>query len=143
MHYGCTSLYTSSRHGNAMPASWDGVIHANGASQSAENDRRREILSITINIVLSQSTMPASPLFESTSSEKPALLTISFADDPKGSLGAQLTKADTVGENDAVSLDQQNLCASLSYSEPSLSFDFNCYIHRALRMKCLHHPLPL
>lgn len=38
--------------------------------------------------------MPASPLFESTSSEKPKMLTISFASDPSGSLGAQLTNHD-------------------------------------------------
>jgi len=34
------------------------------------------------------------PLFLSTSSEKPKLLTISFADDPQGSLGAQLINCD-------------------------------------------------
>lgn len=35
-----------------------------------------------------------SPLFEPTSSDKPTLLTISFADDPGGSLGAQLNNLD-------------------------------------------------
>lgn len=36
------------------------------------------------------------PLFLSTSSEKPKLLTISFEKDPQGSLGAQLVNADKV-----------------------------------------------
>ena len=39
------------------------------------------------------------PLFLSTSTEKPQLLTISFADDPQGSLGAQLVNADKVRES--------------------------------------------
>ena len=34
------------------------------------------------------------PIFLSTSSEKPQLLTISFADDPEASLGAQLINCD-------------------------------------------------
>jgi len=36
----------------------------------------------------------SNPIFSSTSSEKPKLLTISFADDPQGSLGAQLINCD-------------------------------------------------
>ena len=36
------------------------------------------------------------PLFMSTSSEMPQLLTISFKDDPQGSLGAQLINCDKV-----------------------------------------------
>ncbi|MGK3747402.1 MAG: hypothetical protein ACI8RD_014444 [Bacillariaceae sp.] len=36
------------------------------------------------------------PLFISTSNEKPQLLTISFEDDPQGSLGAQLINCDKV-----------------------------------------------
>ena len=36
------------------------------------------------------------PLFQSTSNEKPKLLTISFKDDPQGSLGAQLINCDKV-----------------------------------------------
>lgn len=38
--------------------------------------------------------MSKSPVFQSTSSEKPSLLNISFASDPSGSLGAQLTNHD-------------------------------------------------
>lgn len=40
--------------------------------------------------------MAKNPLFNSTSSEKPKLLTISFKDDPQGSLGAQLINCDKV-----------------------------------------------
>jgi len=40
------------------------------------------------------------PLFESTSSEMPQLLSISFVDDPQGSLGAQLTNCDKVRRAD-------------------------------------------
>ena len=36
------------------------------------------------------------PLFIPTSNEKPELLTISFEDDPQGSLGAQLINCDKV-----------------------------------------------
>ena len=36
------------------------------------------------------------PIFISTSNEKPQLLTISFEDDPQGSLGAQLINCDKV-----------------------------------------------
>jgi hypothetical protein len=36
------------------------------------------------------------PIFVSTSNEKPQLLTISFEDDPQGSLGAQLINCDKV-----------------------------------------------
>eukprot|EP00566_Odontella_aurita_P032121 CAMPEP_0113580528 /NCGR_PEP_ID=MMETSP0015_2-20120614/30738_1 /TAXON_ID=2838 /ORGANISM="Odontella" /LENGTH=59 /DNA_ID=CAMNT_0000484757 /DNA_START=93 /DNA_END=268 /DNA_ORIENTATION=- /assembly_acc=CAM_ASM_000160 len=38
--------------------------------------------------------MAPSPLFVSTSGEKPALLSISFASDPAGSLGTQLMNHD-------------------------------------------------
>ena len=40
--------------------------------------------------------MAPSPLFMSSSGERPSILTISFADDPAGSLGAQLKKYDSV-----------------------------------------------
>ena len=41
-------------------------------------------------------TKMRSPVFTSTSNEKPQLLTISFEDDPQGSLGAQLINCDKV-----------------------------------------------
>lgn len=42
----------------------------------------------------SNRTIMPNPLFDATSSEKPKLLTISFASDPSASLGAQLTNLD-------------------------------------------------
>ena len=38
-----------------------------------------------------------SPLFHSTSKDKPSLLHVTFESDPKGSLGCQLVNHDKVG----------------------------------------------
>ena len=58
--------------------------------KTTDNDVDNNLLDNTIN------TMSKNPVFHSTSSEKPKLLTISFKDDPQGSLGAQLINCDKV-----------------------------------------------
>lgn len=63
----------------------------------------------------------ASPLFTSSSTEKPSILTISFADDPAGSLGAQLTKCDSVSDWHGVELDIYVISPNLTHY--SLGFD--------------------
>lgn len=55
---------------------------------------RRLLVGSTCQLTHRVNPKMPNPIFLSTSSEKPQLLTISFADDPEGSLGAQLINCD-------------------------------------------------
>eukprot|EP00956_Cyclotella_meneghiniana_P035042 scaffold110669_cov39-Cyclotella_meneghiniana.AAC.1 len=61
--------------------------------------------------------MAQNPLFESLSSERPTLLTISFASDPTASLGVQLSNHDNGLTNEMFSPGYASVANLITYDD--------------------------
>jgi hypothetical protein len=72
------------------------VPDGSGSSLLLQGQTRNKLGREVMVMSLSQTFTMPSALFQSTSPYKPSLLTISFAEDPAGSLGTQLNNRDNV-----------------------------------------------